>query len=111
MTEEELMSKMDELGLLMHDWEIAQEGLEASHYKMLKRIGDLKDELKDYFLKEKKSMTGETLVVTYRKGAVKWDTKCLDGYSLEHPEITKFRKEGTPTIAFKVREEHDDDGR
>ena len=39
MTEEELMSKMDELGLLMHDWEIAQEGLEASHYKMLKRIG------------------------------------------------------------------------
>ena len=111
MTEEELKAKMNELGHLMHDWEIAKEGLEASHFNMLKRLGELRDELKEYFLKEKKSMTSDTLVAQYRKGAVKWDTKWLDGYAIDHPEISKFRKEGAPTIAFKVREEHDDDGR
>ena len=49
MTDEELKAKMNELGHLMHDWEIAQEGLEASHFNMLKRLGELRDELKEYF--------------------------------------------------------------
>ena len=114
MTETELKTKMDELGHLMHDWEIAQEGLEASHYNMLKRISELKDELKGEFLKMRTSKKSQTLEVRYRNAAVKWKTNWIEGFSAGHPEfgLDKYRSVGEPTVAFVVRDEGwEDDGR
>jgi len=102
MNEELLKEKMDRLGCLIHKFEEAQIEFEAQNHDLIYEIDDLKNELKEIFLERKESMTTQCLNVTYRKGAVKWDTKWLDGYSIDHPEILKYRKVGNPTVAFKI---------
>ena len=112
MTETELKTKMDELGKLMHDWEHAQEELEQLFTNKLTRIAELKDELKEEFLKMRASKKSQCLEVRYRNGAVKWKTNWLDGYCIDHPELLKYRSVGEPTVAFVVRDEGwEDDGR
>ena len=36
------------------------------------------------------------------KGRVKWDTKSLDGYALNVPELYAFRTEGKPTVSIRT---------
>ena len=114
MTETELKNKMDELGMLMHDWECQQRELEEKNRTNLTRIAELKDELKEQFLIMKTSKKSQCLEVRYRNGAVKWKTNWLDGFSAGHPEfgLEKYRSVGEPTVAFIVRDEGwEDDGR
>lgn len=112
MTNEELEEKMDELGKLIHGMEKEQLLFDMKFRNVTERIAELKDELKQEFLARKKGLKSQCLEVRYRKGAVKWETKWLDGYSLDHPEIAKFRKVGEPTVAFVTRNEGwADDGR
>lgn len=108
MTNEELKTKMDELGKLMHGMDEEQLKFDAKFRKVTERIGELKDELKDEILSRKETVESECLKAQYRKGAVKWQTNWLEGYSLDHPEIMKFRSEGKPTVAFSLREDADD---
>ena len=114
MNETVLKAKMDEFGRLMHDWEIAEEGLAASHAKMLERIEELKNELKPVFLEMKTGKKSQCLEVRYRKGAVKWKTNWIEGFAAGHPEyeLEKYRSVSEPTIAFIARDEGwEDDGR
>ena len=111
MTEQELIQKMDELGRAMHELEDKQLEFDMQNRDLVHRIAELKDQLKPVFYEKKESMKSQCLEVRYRKAAVKWGTKWLDGYSVDHPEILHFRKEGAPTIAFVLREEWEDDGR
>jgi len=114
MTESELKAKMDELGKLMHDWEVAQRELEQSHMNTLTKIAELKDQLKEQFLSMKTSKKSQCLEVRYRNGAVKWKTNWIEGFSSGHPEfgLEKYRSVGEPTVAFVLRDEGwEDDGR
>lgn len=111
MNEIELNEKMDELGRLMHELENEQLEFDLKTRTLCHKIAELKDQLKPVFLERKEGLKSQCLEVRYRKGAVKWDTKWLDGYSIDHPEIARFRKTGEPTIAFLLREEWEDDGR
>lgn len=108
MTELELIQKMDELGRAMHELEERQLEFDHQNRDLEHRIAELKDELKPVFMEKKESMKSQCLEVRYRKGAVKWATNWLDGYSIDHPEILHFRKEGAPTVAFVLREDEDD---
>lgn len=107
MNSDELTAKMDELGKLMHEMEEALLDFDFQHQDQVERIDALKAELKPEILALKESVMSECLKAQYRKGAVKWETKWLDGYSLDHPEILKFRTEGKPTVAFVLREDND----
>ena len=40
-----------------------------------------------------------------RRGSTRWDTKFLEGYVLNHPELLKYKLEGKPTVAFKLKDE------
>lgn len=111
MTSEELKQKMDDLGRAMREMEDRQTIFNAENRGLEHRIAELKDELKPVFLGMKDGMKSQCLEVRYRKGAEKWDTKWLDGYSVDHPEINRFRKTSEPTVAFLLREEWEDDGR
>ena len=112
MTNEELEEKMDELGKAMHEYEERQLAFDLKNRDLTEKIAGLKEDLKKIFLARKEGLKSQCLEVRYRKGAVKWETKWLDGYSLDHPEITKFRKVGEPTVAFVARNEGwADDGR
>ena len=104
----EIKTKTDELGQLMHEMEEKQLQFDMQTKDLNESIDKLKEELKEVFLQRKESMTSERLLVTYRKGAVKWETKWLEGYSLDHPEILKYRKMGNPTVAFKTYEGWDE---
>ena len=87
MTEEELKAKMDELGKLLHQYEQDHLEFDLAHREMVAKIADLKTELKKVFLERKESAKSDCLEVRYRKGAVKWETKWLDTFAIEHPEF------------------------
>lgn len=112
MNETVLKAKMDELGKKIHEYEEKQLAFDLENQELVKEIAALKDELRPVFLEQKTSKKSQCLEVRYRKGAVKWKTNWLDGYSIDHPEITKYRSVGEPTVAFVAREEGwEDDGR
>ena len=111
MTDEELIQKMDTLGQALYDFEIKQREFEEKNKVLITKIAELKDQLKPEFLKMKKGMLSEKLEVIYRKGAIRWDSKRLKEFAKANPWLNDFTKEDEPTVAFKRREEHDDDGR
>jgi hypothetical protein len=56
----------------------------------------LEEEIRFEILTHGESVRGEFLVAQWCKGHVSWDTKSLDDYAVDHPEIKRFRKEGAP---------------
>lgn len=103
---------MYDLGLMMHKVEEDQRVFDDEHKDVTDRIEDMKKVIGDAVKELKESIKGDTIEVRYRKGAVKWQTSWLEGYSVDHPEILKYRTEGKPTVAFVLRDEGwDDDGR
>lgn len=112
MTETELKTKMDELGKALHELEEKQLAFDMANKALCEKIDNLKAELKTVFLEMKTSKKSQCLEVRYRKGSVKWKTNWLDGYSIDHPELLKYRSVGEPTVAFVTPDEGwDDDGR
>ena len=103
MNEAELKAKMDELGRAMYEMENKQLEFDYSVRELSQKIDDLKDEIRPEILVREESVEADVMKVQYRKGAVKWDTKWLDGYSVDHPEIEKYRRVGQPTVAFVLR--------
>jgi len=66
------------------------------------QIEQHKEILKAEFLIRKESAQSEWLVVSYRKGAVRWDNAGLKAYAKLHPELKEFQKVGEPTVAFSL---------
>ena len=100
MKEIELIQKMNELGEALRQMEECKAAFEASVAPLNETIEDLKDELRMEFLALKESKATDSLVVKYRKGAVRWDSAGLKSYAKDHPEIREFQKVGEPTVAF-----------
>lgn len=98
---------MDELGRAMRALEDKQLQFDMKNRELVDRIDSLKAELKEYFMVLKESATSQCLSVQYRKGAVKWDTKWLDGFAIDHPEynLGQYRKVSKPTVAFVLRDD------
>lgn len=47
------------------------------------------------------SVKATFLHAVYGKGRVSWDTKAMDGYAVDHPEILFMRKEGSPSVSIR----------
>ena len=62
------------------------------------RIVALEDEIRDAVLAHGASVKGGRLRAVYVRGHVAWDTRALDVYTLSHPEVATFRKEGPPGV-------------
>ncbi len=103
MTDGELEERMTYLGYMMHEKELKEEQFLLDNKDFFQEIEDRKEEIRKEILARKTNADSRTLKVTYRKGAVRWDTKWLDGYSLDHPEINKYRKQGEPSVSFSLK--------
>ena len=64
-------------------------------------IANLEAEINANILEAGSSVKGAYLHAVWSKGRVSWDTKALDGYTVAHPEILPFRKEGNPTVNIR----------
>lgn len=76
--------------------------LEAEYAPLLEtasdRIAALEGEIRQDVLVHGASVKGGRLQAVYVRGHVSWDTKALDVFTLSHPEIARFRSEGSPSV-------------
>lgn len=105
MEEAILKAKIDELGQKMFDIKQLEDKFQQEHEAEYKAIADLKEEIKTEVISLGRTMETLKLKVEFRRGSTRWDTKFLEGYVLNHPELMKYRLEGRPTIAFKLKDE------
>lgn len=107
MTEVEMKQKMKILSSLLKTLKLKESEFENQIRDLTEDIENLKTELKEEILERQESVKTDFLTATYRKGAVKWDTKWLDGFAIEHPEyrLGRYRKIGDPTVAFVLPKE------
>ena len=105
MNDELLKAKIHELGCAAHEYEDRQLQFDLENRELVAKIADLKDEIKAEILERKESVEADVMKVQYRKGAVKWDTKWLEGYSIDHPEILKYKTAQKPTVAFVLKDD------
>jgi hypothetical protein len=65
------------------------------------RITALSREIKQEVTRHGASVKGAHLHAVYARGRVTWDTRGLDRYAVEHPEVMHFRKQGQPTVSLR----------
>jgi hypothetical protein len=47
------------------------------------------------------SVKGAYLHAVYTRGRTTWDTKMIEAYSQDHPEVLRARKEGKPSVSIR----------
>lgn len=67
----------------------------------IRRIGGYHDKIKEEVLKFGSTVTGQFKQAVFVKGRVTWQTAGLDGYTIDHPELNQFRKEGSPSCSIR----------
>lgn len=65
-------------------------------------LARLETEIRAEVLATGTTAKGSSLICTWNKPRVSWDTKGLDGYAVAHPELNAFRKEGEPSTTIKA---------
>lgn len=66
-------------------------------------IERLEAEVRADVLNIQASQSGSFLQAIWNRGRVQWDTRGLEGYAREHPEILSYRKEGDPFISIRKK--------
>ena len=107
MTEAELNNKLKILSQNIRLMKEKQAEFEQQTKKLADTIEKQKAEIRPIFLESKESMRSEWLIVSYRKGAVRWDTAGLKIYAKTHPEMSVFQKTDEPTVAFYLPKEEE----
>lgn len=65
------------------------------------KVATLEKEIRDEVIAAGRTIQGRYLMVTYADGRVTWDTKALEGYVVDHPELKQFRKVGDPITTLR----------
>ncbi len=65
------------------------------------RIEALREEIKSDVLEYGASVRGTHVQAVYSRGRTTWDTRALDDYAAEHPEVNQFRREGSPSVSLR----------
>ena len=105
MNEETLLAKIDELGQRMFNLKQLQQRFDDEHADEIRAINDLQKEVKEAVTELGHTVETLKLKVEFRRGSTRWDTKFLEGYVLNHPELMRYKLEGKPTVAFKLKDE------
>ena len=100
-----LEMKIDMLGQMMYDMEKAEDSFRLAYEDEYKQIDELKQEIKDEVMELGRTVETLKLKVEFRRGSNRWDTRFLEGYAINHPELLQYRREGAPTVAFKLKDE------
>lgn len=105
MTDEELKKQMENLGIMMHKKEMKEQAFLAENKQLFDDIEERKEQIRKEILARKTNADSPTLKITYRKGAIRWKTDWLEGYSIDHPDILKYRRQGEPSVSFSLKSE------
>lgn len=105
MTNHELHELMDKLGEMMHEKDEIEKAYVQKNKAFFEEIEQRKDEIRKEILYRKVGEESRNLKVSYCKGAIRWDTKALEDYGLEHPEIMQYRKRGQAYCGFSTKSE------
>ncbi len=109
MNAEEIETTMKALGQMLQLKKQKEAEFEQQTKELNNTIEELKDKLRPIFLRTQESVRSAWLVVSYRKGAIRWDSAKLKIYAKAHPELKEFQKIGEPTIAFSLPKEDDEE--
>ena len=74
---------------------------EFANDPIAQQIETLEKEVKEETLALGQTVKGNYYMVTFNKGRVSWDATALDAYSIDHPEILRFRTEGKPSTSLR----------
>lgn len=102
MEEVELMNKMEELALKRDCLEKKQAQFDLDNAETIRIIAALEAEIKQEVLNRGTTCKSKHLIVTWNKGRVSWNSRLLEGYAVAHPDILQMRKEGAPTVSFRM---------
>lgn len=102
---EELMSKIEQLGILKKEFNKLKGNFDNDTANIQDQIKLLEDEIEEEVLKLQKSLKGQGIDVIYNKGRESWDGKILTGYAVAHPEILAAKKVGQPTVSFRLHKD------
>lgn len=105
MDEKALKAKIDELAQRMFDMKELERRFDEEHAAEIEAINKLQKEVKEAVVELGHTMETFKMKVEFRRGSTRWDTKFLEGYVLNHPELLKYKLEGKPTVAFKLKDE------
>ena len=94
---------MDALAQMMREKEDRELEYLLANKELFDQIESLKEIIRQEIMARKAGDETSKLKITYRKGAVRWNTSWLDGYSLDHPEILKYRKVSEPSVGFSLK--------
>lgn len=64
------------------------------------RIEQLESEIRAGVLQHGATVRGKFLRAVFARGRIAWDTKGLDTYAQQHPEVTAFRHQGEPYVSL-----------
>ena len=87
----DVKKRLDEL-----DAEFADKQMAVTH-----NIASLEEEIKQSVLEFGASVKGSFLHAVYVKGRVSWDSKTLDKFVNQYPEIGVARNEGNPSVSLR----------
>jgi hypothetical protein len=81
------------------------DALEAEFQPLLesaaRRQEALEAEVRSDVLELGGSVRGAHVHAVFARGRVSWDTRRLDRYAEEHPEVLAFRREGAPIVSLR----------
>lgn len=64
-------------------------------------ISDLELRIKALVAEHGATVKAAGINAVYTAGRVTWDSKALDGFALNHPELFAFRREGKPSVSLR----------
>jgi len=76
------------------EFEVNEKGISTN-------IENLEEEIRNDTLQFGQSVKASGFIATWSKGRITWDNKGLAAYSISHPDIIKFKKEGEPIISIR----------
>ena len=71
--------------------------LEAVHSKTL----ELEARIKEEVIVHGETIKGNLLQAVWSKARTSWDTKGLNGYLVNNPELNQFKKTGKPSVSIR----------
>ena len=78
----------------------AQSDVMRAHFDAL-RAKVMTPEIKSDVTEFGATVKGAYLMAVFSPGRITWDSKKLDRYSVEHPEIAAMRNVGNPSVALR----------
>lgn len=63
-------------------------------------IAVLEEEIRAEVVRHGTTVKGTFLRAVWNKGRVSWDTKGIERYARDHPEVLRFRKQGQPYVSI-----------